>query len=138
MTGRRSRTGLRQHGVHHQREHAETRGETYSVAGRMDRSLVKPTKPVRVAIATITGHRDDAKTHLGLAASHDCEKTQTLGNGQAGGAVDQRRQDEKHRPDVLQRIPVPLFFPVPRLPCHRLLAPRCGRTDYSRRTRGSG
>ena len=130
MTGRRSRTGLRQH--------AETRGKQRGVAGRMDRRFIKPTKPVRVAIASTAGHRNDAKTHLGLAASHDCEKTQTLGNGQAGGAVDQRRQDEKHRPDVLQHVPVPLSLPVQRLPCHRLLAPRCGRTDYSRRTRGSG
>ena len=138
MATKRFCSDLRQHRLHRKRQHAETRGKAGSVAGRMDRSLIKPTKPVRVAIATTTGHRDDAKTHLGLAAAHDREKMQALAKRQAGGAVDQRRQHEKHRPDVLQHVPVPLSLPAPRLSCHRLLAFLCAWTDYSRGVRGCG
>ena len=126
---RRFRTGQRQHGIDRQRQHAETRGKQRGVADAMDRCDGRVSRRgIESNRVVQTGrHREKQAADLGLAVSHDCEKVQALESRQGGGAVDQRSQGEKHRPDVLQHDPVQLHCPVPRLPFHRLLSARYGR-----------
>ena len=132
---RRFRTGQRQHGIDRQRQHAETRGKQRGVADAMDRCDSRVSRRCIESNRVIqTGrHREKQAADLGLAVSHDCEKTQAFESRQVGGADDQRGQGEKHRPDVLQHDPVQLHGPVPRLPFHRLLSARCGKAHCRRR-----
>ena len=126
---RRFRTGQRQHGIDRQRQHAETRGKQRGVADAMDRCDGRVSRRgIESNRVVQTGrHREKQAADLGLAVSHDREKVQALESRQGSGAVDQRGQGEKHRPDVLQHDPVQLHCPVPRLPFHRLLSARYGR-----------